>query len=437
MPIFVADLKGWVHPADVFIALHSADENAFWLDRESHLTDRFSVIGASAQVIESASEAFEDLKAQLFGSDESQLKLPFDFRPGLVGYLAFEGEGSFLLIDRAMVFDHDNGVIYFVGEFDEQGEFDTWHHAALLRLALCGGVQASYKMVNKPLDAIRASVRHSDTEYLQLISRAQNHIAAGDVYQICLTNQIELDVAGDSLMTFLKLRETNPAPFAAFLKIGERAVICSSPEQFLKVRADRTVSSKPIKGTRRRDADPKVDAALADELRNDEKERAENLMIVDLMRNDIGRVSEVDSVTVSKLFDVESYATVHQLVSTVQARLGNQFDAIDALAASFPGGSMTGAPKARAIELITELEGKAGSSGRGVYSGALGYLTRGGVADFGMTIRTVVVDGSRATIGVGGGITIDSQPQAELEETKLKAAALLRALNSPDPWAIS
>lgn len=435
MPIFVSDLKGWVHPADVFIALHSTDENAFWLDRESHLTDRFSVIGASAQVFENASQSFDFMKTQLFADAVTEQALPFEFRPGLVGWVSYEGGCTFLHVDRALVFDHDSRVMYFIGEFDEQKDFDTWHHAALLRLALCGGEQAAYKMTNKPLDALRSSVRHSDEEYLRLIARAQEHIAAGDVYQLCLTNQIELEVEGDALLTFLQLRDTNPAPFAAFMKIGGRAVVCCSPEQFLKVDADRTVSSKPIKGTRRRDSDPAVDAALADELRNDEKERAENLMIVDLMRNDIGRVAEVDTVTVSKLFDVESYATVHQLVSTVQAKLAKQFDAADALSASFPGGSMTGAPKARAIELIAELENKPGQAGRGIYSGALGFLTHRGVADFGMTIRTLVIDGNRATIGVGGGITIDSQPLAELEETKLKAAALLRALNAPNPWS--
>ena len=435
MPIFVSDLKGWVHPADVFIALHSTDENAFWLDRESHLTDRFSVIGASAQVFENASQSFDFMKTQLFDDAVTEQSLPFEFRPGLVGWVSYEGDSTFLHVDRALVFDHDSRVMYFIGEFDEQKDFDTWHHAALLRLALCGGEQAAYKMTNKPLDALRSSVRHSDEEYLRLIARAQEHIAAGDVYQLCLTNQIELEIEGDALLTFLQLRDTNPAPFAAFIKIGGRAVVCCSPEQFLKVDADRTVSSKPIKGTRRRDSDPVVDASLADELRNDEKERAENLMIVDLMRNDIGRVAEVDTVTVSKLFDVESYATVHQLVSTVQAKLAKQFDAADALAASFPGGSMTGAPKARAIELIAELENRPGRAGRGIYSGALGFLTHGGVADFGMTIRTLVIDGNRATIGVGGGITIDSQPLAELEETKLKAAALLRALSAPNPWS--
>jgi aminodeoxychorismate synthase component I len=435
MPIFVSDLKGWVQPADVFIALHLNDENAFWLDREIHATDRFSVIGASAQAHKKSSAVFEFLKSQLGENNSAQLDLPFEFRPGLVGFLAYDGESIFLPIDRAMVFDHDAKVMYFIGEFVEQKDFDAWHHAALLRLALCGGEQAAYRLSQEPLTAQQARVRHSNEEYLGLIESAQAHIAAGDVYQLCLTNQIELEVTGDPLLTFINLRLSNPAPYAAYLKFGSQTILCSSPEQFLKVDSTGTISSKPIKGTRRRDSDPVVDSALAQELAEDDKERAENLMIVDLMRNDIGRVAEINSVQVTKLFDVESYATVHQLVSTVEGKLASSFDSVDALSAAFPGGSMTGAPKARAMQIIDELEGKADSRGRGIYSGAIGYLTHAGVADFGMTIRTIVVDGQKATIGVGGGITIDSHPAAELEETKLKAAALLRALKSPNPWS--
>ena len=435
MPIFVSDLNGWVPPADVFIALHLNDENAFWLDREIHATDRFSVIGASAQAHKKSSAVFEFLKSELSDNGAAQLDLPFGFRPGLVGFLAYDGESIFLQIDRAMVFDHDAKVMYFIGEFAEQKDFDAWHHAALLRLALCGGEQASYRLANEPLTAQQARVRHSSDEYLGLIQSAQAHIAAGDVYQLCLTNQIQLEVSGDPLLTFINLRSSNPAPYATYLKFGSQTIICSSPEQFLKVDSNGTISSKPIKGTRRRDPDPVVDSALAQELAEDEKERAENLMIVDLMRNDIGRVAEINSVQVTKLFDVESYATVHQLVSTVEGKLASGFDSVDALSAAFPGGSMTGAPKARAIQIIDELESKEESCGRGIYSGAIGYLTHAGVADFGMTIRTIVVDGQNATIGVGGGITIDSHPAAELEETKLKAAALLRALKSPNPWS--
>jgi anthranilate/para-aminobenzoate synthase component I len=208
-------------------------------------------------------------------------------------------------------------------------------------------------------------------------------------------------------------------------------VVSSSPEQFLQVTPDGLVSTKPIKGTRPRNADPEIDAANAEELRNNQKERAENLMIVDLMRNDIGRIAKADTLKVAKLFEIESYATVHQLVSTVEAQLAEGQTAFTAMRSAFPGGSMTGAPKARAMEIIEDLEkGK-----RGIYSGVIGFFGFNGSADFGMTIRTVVFEGSRATIGVGGGITIDSDPKAELEETKLKAQALLRVLNAPDPWA--
>lgn len=424
-----------MQPADVFIALHLNDENAFWLDREIHPTDRFSVIGASANLHRKNSSVFDFLKGQLTNDSKTELDLPFEFRPGLVGLLAYDGESVFLQIDRAIVFDHDNKMVYFIGEFAGQEDFDAWHHAALLRLALCGGEQAAFRQASQPMAATHSKVRHSSDEYLRLIERAQVHIAVGDVYQLCLTNQIELQVHGDALLTFLNLRASNPAPYAAFLRFGTQSILCSSPEQFLKVDSNRTISSKPIKGTRRRDPDSVVDSALAQELVEDEKERAENLMIVDLMRNDIGRVAQINSVQVTKLFDVESYATVHQLVSTVEAKLAAEFDAADALAAAFPGGSMTGAPKARAMQIIDELETRAEARGRGIYSGAIGYLTHNGVADFGMTIRTIVVDGDKATIGVGGGITIDSNPSAELEETKLKASALLRALRAPNPWS--
>jgi anthranilate/para-aminobenzoate synthase component I len=223
---------------------------------------------------------------------------------------------------------------------------------------------------------------------------------------------------------FLSLRSDNPAPYASIMKIDGRVLVSSSPEQFLKVERTGRVSSKPIKGTRRRDSDPAVDAEIAEELAENIKERAENLMIVDLMRNDLSRVCDPDSVTVDKLFDVESYQTVHQLVSTVSGQLLPGFSALNALEAAFPGGSMTGAPKPKAVELIGALEG----GPRGIYSGVAGYIGDDGSAEFGMVIRSLVFEGEKITLGVGGGITIDSDAEAELAETKLKAQALLRAL---------
>lgn len=426
-----------MHPGDVFIALHSSDENAFWLDRENHANERYSVIGASTHRLISDKFSAELIDSYMTKSFEPEVNLPFEFRPGLVGYLTYEGEANFLHVDRAMVFDHDEKAIYFIGSFDNQSDFDSWHHAALLRLALCGGEQAAYRMQNASLLASAASSRHSNESYQELIRQAQLHIAAGDVYQICLTNQLTLTVSGDPLMTYLNLREMNPAPYAAYLKIGSTHVLCSSPEQFLRVSSSGRLSSKPIKGTRRRDPDAEVDAQLAEELRNNEKERAENLMIVDLMRNDLGRVAEPNSVIVDKLFEIESYATVHQLVSTVEAQLQTQHSVADAILAAFPGGSMTGAPKLKAMQIIEVLETPEGEQPRrGVYSGAIGFIAGNGAADLGMTIRTLVVEGNRATIGVGGGITIDSEPAFELEETKLKAAALLKLLKAPDPWSV-
>jgi anthranilate/para-aminobenzoate synthase component I len=222
----------------------------------------------------------------------------------------------------------------------------------------------------------------------------------------------------------LTLRQQNPAPYGSFIKVGSREIVSSSPEQFLKLTAAGKISSKPIKGTRPRSAVPVEDELLAKGLRENQKEQAENLMIVDLMRNDLGRICEPGSVVVDKLFDIESYATVHQLVSTVTGTLQPDKNAVSALEACFPAGSMTGAPKIRAIGILTELE----DGPRGVYSGAIGYLGFDGSVDLGMTIRTLVFEGKFASLGVGGGITIDSNPEQELQETMLKAEALLRTL---------
>lgn len=439
MQLFSATLRGWVHPSDAFILLHEQHENAFWLDRENHSAEAFSVIGASSVVLSGPDLA--DLRTQFdMRIRESKIQgddadLPFDWRPGLVGFVEYEGAYRFLDVDRAMVFDHKSRHMHFVGLFDSEAEFRQWHHAGMLRLGLAGGQVAHYLHKNQRAKVeSKASLRHQSGEYLQMISRAQESIAAGDVYQICLTNQIRIETEVDALATFIELRKSHPAPYAAFLQIGETAIASISPEQFLKVTSDRKLSSKPIKGTRPRHPDFAKDDEIARELAANSKERAENLMIVDLMRNDFSQVSEPDSVTVSKLFDIESYSTVHQLVSTIESRLSEGVTAIDAFIACFPGGSMTGAPKSRAIELIREFE----LGPRGIYSGAVGYLGADGSAEFGMVIRTLVFEqtesGQIVTLGVGGGITIDSDPQSELQETGLKARALLSALGVASPW---
>lgn len=420
MRLHVEKIRGWVTPADAFIALYSEAENSFWLDREHNSDGRFSVIGSGIPV---SVDAIAELSAQLDSYPE--FELPFAFRPGLVGIVNFDDAlPTMLRVGSALVFDHDRKTLYFIAKTDSDAKFKNWLDAALLRIGLIGGEQLKYlngKMAPQITDVIP---RHSDSEYLELIERVKRHIAAGDVYQLCLTNELELVGSADPLSVFLSLRSENPAPYASFMKIDGRVLVSSSPEQFLKVERSGRVSSKPIKGTRRRDSDPAVDSEIAQELAENIKERAENLMIVDLMRNDLSRVCDPDSVTVDKLFDVESYQTVHQLVSTVSGQLLPEFNALNALEATFPGGSMTGAPKPKAVELIASLE----AGPRGVYSGVAGYIGDDGSAEFGMVIRSLVFEGERITLGVGGGITIDSDAEAELAETKLKAQALLRAL---------
>ena len=433
MQLHSAYLAGWVHPADVFVQFYANESAAFWFDREFSGDGQFSVLGAGNLISSAVSSGQDDISLALARMEYgSELELPFDWRPGLVGALSYEGQEQFIEASRAIVFDHKAQGIYFVGIFEDQNDFDFWHHAALLRLGLSGGQVANYLHAQSNEERHATGVlRHSEEQYLKMIRNAQKHISVGDVYQVCLTNEITVQTAADPLAVFLRLRKSNPAPYLTFLKLGETSVASSSPEQFIRVKPSGQVSTKPIKGTRPRGATPELDLAIADELQSDPKERAENLMIVDLMRNDIGKVSVVGSVAVPKLFEIETYATVHQLVSTVTGQLEAGETAWSAVLAAFPGGSMTGAPKIRAMEIIQNLE----RGPRGLYSGCIGYLAADGSSEFSMTIRSIVFKDGFATIGVGGGITIDSDPMAELEETKLKARALLAALNAADPWA--
>ncbi|HEX3693097.1 MAG TPA: aminodeoxychorismate synthase component I [Solirubrobacteraceae bacterium] len=273
-------------------------------------------------------------------------------------------------------------------------------------------------------------------QYVADILRCQSALAAGESYEVCLTDQIHTDARPDPWHLYRGLRRSNPAPFAAYLKLGEVQVLSSSPERFLSVDRERKVMARPIKGTAPRSSDPATDKATREELAQDEKTFAEHLMIVDLLRNDLGRVCEVDTVRVPELMQIEQYATVHQMISNVEGVLEAGRSAIDCVRACFPGGSMTGAPKLRTMEIIDDVEREA----RGVYSGAIGWFGLEGTVDLSIVIRTIVMrsgEGATTTIGAGGAIVMQSDPAEEFAEILLKArapmAAIARAVSESRP----
>jgi para-aminobenzoate synthetase component 1 len=260
--------------------------------------------------------------------------------------------------------------------------------------------------------------------YAAAVRRVLEYIAAGDVFQVNLSQRFTARGRPDPLQLYLRLRACSPAPFAAFLRWGDLAVVSASPEWFYRTQGDLIVT-RPIKGTRPRGKGAHDDAQLAAELAGSPKDRAELTMIVDLERNDLGRVCQYGSVVVRDLLIVESFAQVHHLVATVEGRLRGDVGAIDVLRAVFPGGSITGAPKIRAMEIIDELE----PNRRSLYTGAIGYLSRGGSSGFNIAIRTILVEGDRASYQVGGGIVADSDPESEYEETLVKGRGLQAVLS--------
>jgi para-aminobenzoate synthetase component 1 len=256
--------------------------------------------------------------------------------------------------------------------------------------------------------------------YARGFARIQHYLREGDCYQVNFTQRFSARHTGDPWDAYCRLRARNPAPYSAYLQLAEGAVLCSSPERFLRVQ-DRVVETRPIKGTRRRLEDPVADATVRAELAESVKDRAENVMIVDLLRNDLGKTCEVGSVCVPRLFATETYARVHHLVSTVTGRLRAGLGPLDLLRGAFPGGSITGAPKRRAMQIIDELE----THRRSVYCGSIGYLSAHGDMDLNIAIRTLVCSAGRTCCWAGGGIVLDSVLEAEYQESLDKASALL------------
>jgi len=444
----------------VFAAIYGGRDNAFWLDRNAGFSVMGDASGPHARVAtyDAAAEElavdgrvhhtsfFDWLRADLETVDVTVPALPFDFALGWVGVLGYElkretggacapahdaetPDAWMIFADRALVFDHARGTIdaLALAPVDDDATAHNW----------IDGVEASLRDAAPLPPADRPDVgalgpvrlRLDRDAYVARILACQEEIAAGESYEVCLTNMVEADGSLDPWPAYRYLRRTHPAPFGAYLRCGSFSVLSTSPERMLHVDRDRWAESKPIKGTRPRGRDAHEDDQLRAELATDPKERAENLMIVDLVRNDLGRVAEVGSVCVDAAFAIESYNSVHQLVTTVRARLRPDVPVTDCVRALFPAGSMTGAPKIRTMQIIDRFEAGA----RGIYSGSIGYVSLSGAADFNVVIRTLVLLPDRLMYGTGGAITALSDADAEFEETAVKAAPILSLLGAAFP----
>jgi para-aminobenzoate synthetase component 1 len=283
---------------------------------------------------------------------------------------------------------------------------------------------APFIQVSPPAKQITLKGGFTHKEYVEAVEKARQYIIAGDIFEVNLSQRFEAELSITPYELYRRLRQVNPAPFACYLGSDEVSVVSASPERFIRVRGDR-VETRPIKGTRPRGKTSEEDKALADELASSAKDRAENIMIVDVERNDLGRVCRFGTVKVTELAILEVFPTVFHLTSTVVGRLREGKNCIDLLKATFPGGSITGAPKIRSMEIIDELE----PTRRSVYTGNIGYLSFNGDIDLNIAIRTFLVKGSKAYFQVGGAVVYDSDPEAEYQETLVKGQALISALN--------
>jgi para-aminobenzoate synthetase component 1 len=382
---------------------------------------------------------------------------PVPFIGGAVGYLSYDlchfierlpetaiddlklPECYIAFYDAIIAFDHLEGKAYIVGTgFPEMEEASRMNRAKgridelgdIMAGTRCqedvpGSAKAEKQRSELVLDSRSSKIHANFTheEYVEAVAVAREYICAGDIFQVNLSQRFEVDLPVAPYELYRRLRLINPAPFACYLNFSDVVVAGASPERFLRLDGD-LVETRPMKGTRPRGRSAAEDDDLARELLQSAKDRAENVMIVDLERNDLGRVCKYGTVKVRELWTLERYATVFQLTSTVEGRLRGGKNRIDLLKASFPGGSITGAPKVRAMEIIDELE----PMRRSIYTGAIGYLSFDGKMDLNIVIRTFLIKDGRAYFQVGGGIVSDSDPEAEYRETLDKAWALIEAL---------
>ncbi len=483
MRLRLRELDGEPSTEHLFERLFGAEENAFWLDSVDAPTRlaQCSYLGTSAGrdrcllsyeveagevSVERARRSTVEHRSIFDLLDREIAKHAVEPPPelsrgligGFVGYLGYElkadcgspnlhssdmPDALMMLANRVIAVDHVRRRTYVcaVGREDD-AEADAWVEMAATVVAETLAnppPPVPTPDPEQPASHVSFQSGRGREQYLADIAHSQSELAAGESYEVCLTDQFSTAASPDPFVLYRHLRRSNPAPFAAYLKFGERAIVSSSPERFLSVDRERRVEARPIKGTISRSDDPVVDSGRRAELAGDEKTMAEHLMIVDLLRNDVGRVCDVDSVSVPELMAIEPYATVHQMVSTIQGYLEPDRSPVECVHSCFPGGSMTGAPKLRTMEIIDGIEDEA----RGVYSGAIGYFGLDGSTDLSIVIRTIVMRPGRTTIGAGGAIVMQSDPVDEFDEILLKAKAPMAALarvatgrDDPDAWSV-
>jgi len=354
-------------------------------------------------------------------------------------YNSNQPDASGIFSDRFIAFDHKTSLIYVVGmeresaETNSDKEITQWIDAVCNTIKQLETSEAKSVSLDESIrpdsydsnEKVKFHLEDGSKEYIRKIELCKDYIRRGESYEICLTNRIRSKLDVEPFALYNVLREINPAPRSAYLHCPDFSILCSSPEKFVSVGRNAVVEAKPIKGTRKRGATESEDLALIKDLAESEKDHAENLMIVDLLRNDLNRVCEAGSVWVPKPMQIESYASVHQLVSTVRGRLHSNNSLGGLFGATFPPGSMTGAPKTRTLEIIDQLE----SSARGIYSGSIGYMSLNGASELNVAIRTLVASDNNLEIVVGGAITWLSDAEEEFEEILIKGRALMRAIS--------
>jgi anthranilate synthase component 1 len=463
VPVYKEIVADLLTPVSAFLKIAEHADYAFLLEsvEGGEQVGRYSFLGkdpflilrsrAGRTIIDRAGQTSESDKPFVAAARElmAQFHSPFvhglpRFTGGAVGYLGYdaaawfepvplqsttevEEEAGFMLFDTVLAFDHVRHRILIIANARITGDEDLESLYQFARAKIDFVERELDRTLSKSVPARSEPVAISSNvtrdQFEANVRTAKEYIAAGDIYQVVLSQRFETRFDADPFMAYRALRHVNPSPYMYFLRMGGRAIVGSSPEMLVRVEGQ-LMQTHPIAGTRPRGRTEEEDLRLAEELKRNEKERAEHVMLVDLGRNDLGRVATYGTVKVPTYMTLERYSHVMHLVSIVEGRLSDKHDRLDALVACFPAGTVSGAPKVRAMEIIAELENRR----RGVYAGAVGYLDFAGNLDFCITIRTVVIENGRAYVQAGAGIVADSNPAAEYEETRDKARAVIQAL---------